>query len=79
MEPRSVIEVLSSPNAKEWMDTMKDEVESIRTNHVYNLVDLPVARPLGTNGFSRSSEKWMDLLRGIRHASWRKDTPSERG
>ena len=78
-EPRSIIEALSSLNAKEWMNVMKDEMESMRTNQVQDFVDLPVGcKPLGTNEFSRSSEKQMDLLRCIRHASWQNNTPSKR-
>ena len=31
---RSVKEALSDSNAREWMDAMKDKMESMRTNHV---------------------------------------------
>ena len=63
-EPRSVNEALCSPNIKEWMYAMKDEIESTRTNQVQDLVGLPVgARLLGTNGFLRSSRRRMGLLR----------------
>jgi len=62
-EPRSVKETLSGPNAREWIDTMKDEKESMRTNQDWDLVILPVdTKLMGINGFSRSSEKQMDLL-----------------
>jgi len=33
-ESGSVNEALSILDAMEWMDTMKDEMESMRTNHV---------------------------------------------
>ena len=41
-EPRSVKETLSGPNAREWIDTMKDEKESMRTNQDWDLVVLPI-------------------------------------
>jgi len=38
---RSITEALSGPNAKEWMDDIKDKIESMRINQVWDLVDLP--------------------------------------
>uniref|UniRef100_A0A2N9HS45 Integrase catalytic domain-containing protein n=1 Tax=Fagus sylvatica TaxID=28930 RepID=A0A2N9HS45_FAGSY len=43
-EPRSYDEAMSSPACNEWMITMKDEIESMRTNQVWELVDLPPGR-----------------------------------
>ncbi|PKI49658.1 hypothetical protein CRG98_029903 [Punica granatum] len=40
-EPRSIQEALSSPVRKEWTNAMSDEMESMRTNQVWDLVDLP--------------------------------------
>ena len=40
-ESGSVNEALSILDAMEWMDTMKDEMESMRTNHVQDSVYLP--------------------------------------
>ena len=40
-EPRSVNEALCDLNAKEWMDTMKNEMEFMRTNQIWDLGDLP--------------------------------------
>uniref|UniRef100_A0A2N9H4Y7 CCHC-type domain-containing protein n=1 Tax=Fagus sylvatica TaxID=28930 RepID=A0A2N9H4Y7_FAGSY len=43
-EPRSYDEAMSSPACNEWMIAMKDEMESMRTNQVWELVDLPSRR-----------------------------------
>uniref|UniRef100_A0A2N9FG52 Integrase catalytic domain-containing protein n=1 Tax=Fagus sylvatica TaxID=28930 RepID=A0A2N9FG52_FAGSY len=43
-EPRSYDEAMSSPACNEWMTAMKDEMESMRTNQVWELVDLPPGR-----------------------------------
>ena len=37
-------QVLSSPVSKEWSLTMQDNIEYMRTNHVWDLVDLPPRR-----------------------------------
>ena len=44
MKPRSYDEAMSSPACNEWMTAMKDEMESMRTNQVWELVDLPHRR-----------------------------------
>jgi hypothetical protein len=43
-EPRTVQEALSSSANDEWMKAMDDEMESMRTNQVWDLVDLPPGR-----------------------------------
>ena len=43
-ELRSYDEAMSSPACNEWMTAMKDEMKSIRTNQVWELVDLPPRR-----------------------------------
>ena len=43
-ELRSYDEAMSSPACNEWMTDMKDEMESMRTNQVWELVDLPHRR-----------------------------------
>uniref|UniRef100_A0A2N9IEQ3 Reverse transcriptase Ty1/copia-type domain-containing protein n=1 Tax=Fagus sylvatica TaxID=28930 RepID=A0A2N9IEQ3_FAGSY len=44
MEPRSYDEAMSSLACNEWMTAMKDEMESMRTNQVWELADLPPRR-----------------------------------
>jgi hypothetical protein len=44
MEPRSYDEAMSSTTCNEWMTAMKNEMESMRTNQVWELVDLPSGR-----------------------------------
>jgi hypothetical protein len=43
-EPRSYDEAMSSLTCNEWMTTMKDEMESMRTNQIWELIDLPSVR-----------------------------------
>jgi len=43
-ELTSFKEAVDSPNHKEWMDTMKDEMDSMARNKVMELVDLPPQR-----------------------------------
>jgi len=43
-EPTSFQEAIDSPNSKEWMDAMRDEMDSMMRNHVWELVDLPSGR-----------------------------------
>ena len=40
-EPKTVQEAISSSVSDEWMKAMNDEIESMRTNQVWDLVDLP--------------------------------------
>ncbi len=44
MEPRSYDEAMSSPVCNEWMTAKKEEMESMRTNKVWELLDLPFRR-----------------------------------
>ena len=41
-EPKTVQEALSSSVSDEWTKAMNDEMESMRTNQVWELVDLPL-------------------------------------
>ena len=43
-EPASIDEALRSPARSEWLAAMKDEMESMAKNHVWDLVDLPSGR-----------------------------------
>ncbi|OMO58188.1 Integrase, catalytic core [Corchorus capsularis] len=43
-EPKTFKEALSSPVVQEWTNAMNDEMESMKTNHVWDLVDLPPGR-----------------------------------
>ncbi|XP_020100887.1 uncharacterized protein LOC109718850 [Ananas comosus] len=43
-ELMSFQEALSSPTHKERLDAMVEEIESMKSNHVWNLVDLPPGR-----------------------------------
>ena len=39
-EPKNVNEALSGPKAKEWIKAMKEKMESMNDNKVWDLVDL---------------------------------------
>ncbi|KAH0685572.1 hypothetical protein KY290_019644 [Solanum tuberosum] len=39
-EPNSVQEAFSGPTKDKWIEAMKEEMESMKTNHVWDLVDL---------------------------------------
>ncbi|KAL1209598.1 Retrovirus-related Pol polyprotein from transposon TNT 1-94 [Cardamine amara subsp. amara] len=41
LEPKSVYEALSCPNSDEWNGAIGKELESLKVNHVWDLVDLP--------------------------------------
>ena len=43
-EPRNVIEALSGPDKENWTKAMEEEMESMRSNQVWELVDLPKGR-----------------------------------
>ncbi|XP_074591677.1 mitogen-activated protein kinase kinase kinase YODA-like [Curcuma longa] len=41
MDPRTLSEALSSPDAPMWKEAVNSEIESIMNNHTWELVDLP--------------------------------------
>ena len=43
-EPRNVKEAQSCPDKKKWMQAMEEELESMKLNQVWELVDLPKGR-----------------------------------
>ena len=43
-EPRNVTEALSGPDKENWTKVMEEEMESMRSNQVWELVDLPKGR-----------------------------------
>ena len=40
-EPKTIQQAFSGPNAKKWFEAMEEEINSMKSNRVYNLVDLP--------------------------------------
>jgi len=53
-EPTSFQEAIDSPKHKEWMEAMRDEMDSMVTNEIRNLlIFLPGVNRLETSGFSR--------------------------
>ncbi|KAK0571987.1 hypothetical protein LWI29_024457 [Acer saccharum] len=43
-EPKNVNEALKSPDNEHWVKVMKEEIDSMKSNHVWDLVDLPPGR-----------------------------------
>ena len=43
-EPKNVNEALKSPDKELWIKAMKEEMDSMKSNHVWDLVDLPPGR-----------------------------------
>lgn len=43
-EPRTYKEAISSPEKEKWIKAMKEEIESMSSNEVWNLVELPHGR-----------------------------------
>ena len=40
-EPKNINETLSGPKAKEWIKAIKEKMESMNDNQVWDLVNLP--------------------------------------
>ena len=59
-ETKTIREALFGPKAKEWSKAMEEEMESMRTNQVWDLVDLPPGqKSIEINGFSKLNVRWM--------------------
>lgn len=43
-EPKTVKDVFSSPDKAKWKEALKKEIESLYSNNVWNLVELPKDR-----------------------------------
>ena len=51
-EPKTIQQALSGHNSKEWFESMKEEMNSMKSNRVWDLVDLlPSRKTMGTSGF----------------------------
>ena len=40
-DPKTIQQALSSPNAKKWFEAMEEEMNSMKSNKVWDLVGLP--------------------------------------
>ena len=43
-EPKTIQQALSGPKVKEWFEAMREETNSMKSNQVWDLVDLPLGR-----------------------------------
>ena len=55
-EPKTLKEALASPDKTKWMKAMEKETESLHTNEVWDLVELP-------NDQKAVGSKWMFKLK----------------
>ena len=47
-EPKTIQQSISGPKAKEWFEAMKEEMNSMESNQVWDLVDLlPIHKTIG--------------------------------
>uniref|UniRef100_A0A1X7TEV8 Reverse transcriptase Ty1/copia-type domain-containing protein n=1 Tax=Amphimedon queenslandica TaxID=400682 RepID=A0A1X7TEV8_AMPQE len=64
LEPDNLSEALASPEKDKWIDAMNKEVRSLKTNEVYDLMELPDGKR--AIGCKWVHEQRIDLLRGIK-------------
>ena len=55
-EPKTIEEVLLSPNKEEWRKALGDEMESMKENQVWKLVDL-------LKGHKSIGNKWVLIIK----------------
>ena len=48
-------EALSSPEKRKWMKAMESEINSLNTNQVWDLAELPCGRKAIGSGFSKEN------------------------
>ena len=59
-EPNTIEEVLSSLNKDKWRNALEDEMESMKENQVWKLIELSKGRKaIGNRWFSQSNERQM--------------------
>ena len=66
-EPKNFKEAISCLDKEKWIKAMEEKMESMRTNQVWELVDLPKGRKAIENKW-KSNAKPMILLRGTKLA-----------
>ena len=66
-DPMTYAEAVSCPQSELWLDAMKDEIQSMRHNGVWELVELPENhRPIGSNGCIRLKGTLKERLRSLK-------------
>ena len=59
---------MDDPDKDKWLTTMEQEMESMYSNYVWELIDLPESvSPLAANGSIRKREVWMGKWRLSKH------------
>ena len=67
-DPLSYKHAMDDPDKDKWLTTMEQEMESMYSNYVWEIVDLPdQSGPLGANGSIRKRELWMGKWRLLKH------------
>ena len=65
-DPTAWKEVMASTDKEKWIDAMEKEMESLYTNEVWDLVELPKYRKqLAVSGYTKPREVLMEQLKDI--------------
>ena len=66
-DPITYIEAMQRPDSEKWLEAMRSEMDSMKVNDVWRLVDPPKGlNPLGVNGYSKRKEAQMERWRPIK-------------
>ncbi|KAL0402113.1 UNVERIFIED_CONTAM: hypothetical protein Slati_4241200 [Sesamum latifolium] len=79
-DPKTYGEAMSDIDSDKWLETMKSEMDSMGSNHVWTHVDPPKSvRPVGCKWSTNVSLELMGRSRPSRPGLWRKDALSDLG
>ena len=67
-EPKTIQEALFGPTSKEWIKAMKEEMNSMKSNQVWDLVDLPpgcktIGKKWVLNNIKRKANGTIDIYK----------------
>ena len=66
-EPKTIQEALSSPTSKEWIKAMEEEMNSMKSNQVLDMFDLPPSRKtIGNKWVLNIKVRWIGQLTNIK-------------
>ena len=61
-EPLTYAEAMVNPDSVKWQEAMESEIESMKENQVWNLIDPPDS----ANGSIRRRKIWMEMFTSIK-------------
>ena len=66
-EPATYAEAMADPDSEKWQDAMKSEIESMKKNQVWNLIDPPDGvRTIECKWSIRRRKIWMEMFTSIK-------------